>query len=91
MVGVAAVIKVDGGNITSARVAVTGATSKATRAMAAEEALAGKPANSETIAAAAAKAADGLDLNGDVYASAEYRGQLIKVLARRAISRAAGI
>ena len=91
VVGVAALIKVDGGNISSARVAVTGATSKAMRATAAEQALVGKPANAETIAVAAAKAAEGLELNGDVYASAEYRGQLIKVLARRAISRAAGI
>jgi aerobic carbon-monoxide dehydrogenase medium subunit len=89
--GVAAVIKVDGGAISSARIAVTGATSKATRASAVEAALVGKPANAETIAAAAALAADGLELNGDVYASAEYRAQLLKVLARRAVTRAAGI
>jgi aerobic carbon-monoxide dehydrogenase medium subunit len=89
--GVAAVIKVDGGTISSARIAVTGATSKATRASAVEAALVGKPANAETIAAAAALAADGLELNGDVYASAEYRAQLLKVLARRAVTRAAGI
>jgi aerobic carbon-monoxide dehydrogenase medium subunit len=91
VVGVAAVVKVDGGTISSARVAVTGATSKSMRSTAAENALVGKPATAETIAAAAAQAADGLELNGDVYASAEYRAQLIKVLARRAISRAAGL
>jgi carbon-monoxide dehydrogenase medium subunit len=91
VVGVAAVIKVDNGTISSARVAVTGATSMATRATATEEALVGKPANAETIAAAAAKATEGLELNGDVYASAEYRGQLVKVLAKRAITRAAGL
>lgn len=89
--GVAAVIKVDGGKIASARIAVTGAPSKATRATAAEQALIGKSANAETIAAAAAMAADGLDLNGDVYASAEYRAQLVKVLARRAMMQAAGL
>ena len=91
VVGVAAVIKIDGGTISSARVAVTGATSKSTRSTAAEAALIGKPANAETIAAAAAQAADGLELNGDVYASAEYRAQLVKVLARRAMTRAAGL
>lgn len=91
VVGVAAVIKVDGGTISSARVAVTGATAKATRASAAEAALVGKAANADTIAAAAALAADGLDLNGDVYASAEYRGHLVTVLAKRAISKAAGV
>jgi aerobic carbon-monoxide dehydrogenase medium subunit len=89
--GVAAVIKVDGGAISSARIAVTGATSNATRASAVEAALVGKPANAETIAAAAALASDGLGRNGDVYASAEYRAQLLKVLARRAVTRAAGI
>jgi carbon-monoxide dehydrogenase medium subunit len=91
VVGVAAVIKVDGGTISSARVAVTGATAKATRASAAEAALVGKAATAESIAEAAAMAADGLDLNGDTYASAEYRGHLIKVLAERAIKKAAGI
>jgi carbon-monoxide dehydrogenase medium subunit len=91
VVGVAAVIKVDGGTISSARVAVTGATSKAMRATAAEQELVGKPANADTIAAAAAKATDGLELNGDVYASAEYRGHLVRVFAKRAITRAAGI
>jgi carbon-monoxide dehydrogenase medium subunit len=91
VVGVAAVLTVSGGTIQSARVAVTGAPSKATRATATEAALAGKTAIADTIAAAAALAADGLDLNGDTYASAEYRGHLVKVLAKRAITRAAGI
>ena len=91
VVGVAAVVKVEGGKITAARVAVTGATSKATRASATEQALIGQPANADAIAKAAAKATDGLELNGDVYASEEYRGHLVKVLAKRAISRAAGI
>jgi aerobic carbon-monoxide dehydrogenase medium subunit len=91
VVGVAAVLKVSGGTIQSARVAVTGAPSKATRATATEQALAGTAVNAESIAAAAALAADGLDLNGDTYASAEYRGHLVRVLAKRAITRAAGL
>ena len=91
VVGVAAVLKMSGGTIQSARVAVTGAPSKATRASATEQALTGQAANAEMIAAAAAKATDGLDLNGDTYASAEYRGHLVRVLAKRAILRAAGL
>ncbi len=91
VVGVAAVLKVNGGIIQSARVAVTGAIAKATRAPATEQALVGKAATAENIAAAAALASDGLDLNGDTYASAEYRGHLVNVLAKRAITRAAGI
>ena len=91
VVGVAAVVKMDGGTVSSARIAVTGATSKATRATAAESALEGKPAYADTIAAAAAKAAEGLEINGDVYASADYRAHLITVLARRALTRATGL
>lgn len=92
VVGVAAVVNVENGVISSAGVAVTGAPEKATRATSVEAALVGKPANAETIAAAAALATDDLgELNGDVYASPEYRGHLVKVLAKRAITAAAGV
>ncbi|MEA2515651.1 MAG: aerobic carbon-monoxide dehydrogenase medium subunit [Thermomicrobiales bacterium] len=92
VVGVAAVLDLDGGTIRSARIAVTGAPDKATRATAAEQALAGKPATADAIAQAAAQATQGLgELNGDTYASAEYRGHLVRVLTRRALTRAAGI
>lgn len=92
VVGVAAVLDLDGGTITSARIAVTGAPERATRATAAEAALSGKTASAETIAAAAALATEGLgELNGDVYASADYRAHLVKVLTRRALMRAAGL
>lgn len=89
VVGVAAVVALgDDGNVTAARIAVTGATSKAERATAAENALAGKPLTADNIARAAALAADGLDLNGDHYASADYRRHLITVYAKRALERA---
>jgi carbon-monoxide dehydrogenase medium subunit len=90
VVGVAAVVTVgDDGNVSSARIAVTGATSKAERATAAEQALIGKPLNADTIAQAAAAAAAGLDLNGDHYASADYRRHLVTVYAKRALEQAA--
>jgi carbon-monoxide dehydrogenase medium subunit len=91
VVGVAAVLGIDNGKCTSARIAVTGATSKATRATAAENALTGQQLNADTIAAAAAKAADGLEINGDIYASADYRRHLVEVLTKRALTRAAGL
>ena len=89
VVGVAAVIDDGAGGVDSARIAVTGATSKATRAAAAERALEGKPLDDDSIKAAAAVAAVGLEINGDHFASEEYRRHLISVLTGRALRRAA--
>ena len=77
----------DGGNIGSARVAVTGAGPKAIRLSSVESALAGQPVGG--IAAACASAADGLDITGDIHASAEYRAHLVRVFAQRALESAA--
>ncbi len=90
VVGVAVSLEVDGNAVKSARIAVTGAPEYAMRATSAEAALAGQELNADTIAAAAAKATEGLgELNGDVYASAEYRAHLVKVLTKRALTKAA--
>lgn len=90
VVGVAAVVTVGtDGIVSDAKIAVTGATSIATRATAAERALVGKPLSADAIAAAGAIAAQGMELNGDHYASAEYRGHLIGVYAKRALEKAA--
>ena len=90
VVGVAVAVTGGGdGNVSSARIAVTGATTKAERATAAEAALSGGPLNADQIAAAAAVAGEGLELNGDHYASADYRRHLISVYTRRALEEAA--
>ena len=90
VVGVAAVVTLgEGETCQSARIAVTGATSKATRATAAEQALAGQALTAETIGRAAQAATEGLELNGDHYASADYRRHLVTVYTRRALERAA--
>jgi carbon-monoxide dehydrogenase medium subunit len=90
VVGVAVVVGTgSGGTVDWARIAVTGATSKATRAANAEQALIGKALGAETIAAAAAVAGDGLEINGDFFASEEYRRHLVGVLTGRALARAA--
>lgn len=92
VVGVAVTIKEKDGKVDSARIAVTGAPEHAKRATAAESALIGNALSAESIAAAAALATDDLgELNGDVYASAEYRAHLVKVLTRRALTTAAGL
>jgi carbon-monoxide dehydrogenase medium subunit len=90
VVGVAAVVNAGSdGKVDSARIAVTGATSKATRSTAAEDALKGKSLTAENIAAAAAVAGNGLELNGDHFASEDYRRHLVGVLTGRALSRIA--
>lgn len=92
VVGVAVVIVRDGEDVvSSADICVTGATSIATHASAAEEALVGKPLTRESVAAAAAVAAAGLEINGDHYASEDYRAHLVRVLTKRIIERIAGM
>jgi carbon-monoxide dehydrogenase medium subunit len=88
IVGVAAALEVSGGTIKSARVALTGASSHATRLDAVEKALAGKPANKATFESAAA-AATVADVSSDIHASEEYRREMIKVFTRRALEAAA--
>ena len=89
VVGVAAIIRLDDqGACASARIGVTGAGSHAIRASRAEQELMGKPMSAQTIDAACAFAADGLDLMNDAYASSEFRAHLTRTLARRAIAHA---
>ncbi len=89
VVGVAVALKMDGNVCSSARVAVTGSPEYAMRSAAAEAELQGKPVNADSIAAAAAQVTSDLgELNGDVYASADYRAHLTRVLTRRALEKA---
>lgn len=87
--GVAAVLTVQGGTIADARVGITGVGPKAYRASGVEAALKGQPANAETFAKAAEKAAEGVDPLDDLHASAEYRAHLARVFTRRALEKAA--
>lgn len=92
VVGIAAVLAFGAGRTCeSARIAVTGATSKATRLTGVEQAVTGQTLTAELVASAASQAADGLEINGDLYASEEYRAHLVNVLTRRALVRAAGL
>lgn len=90
VVGVAVHLTRDNaGACETASVAVTGVTSKAYRASAVEAALKGKTLDDATIRDAASHATDGVDANGDIYASADYRRHLASVYTRRAIEAAA--
>jgi carbon-monoxide dehydrogenase medium subunit len=89
IVGVAAALDIGGGVIRSARVGLTGAVACAVRLTNVEQALAGQPATTAAVTAAAAQAGSGLGaINGDLHASAEYRQAMIPVFARRALEAA---
>ncbi len=90
VVGVAAVLAVEGGKIQRARIGVTGLGPKAFRAATVERELIGHAPGAARFRAAAAHVADGIDALSDVHTSAEYRVELAKVSARRALERAAG-
>ena len=89
VVGVAAVLTVDGGKCTKASIGVTGAGTHAVRAKGVEAAIAGKALDAASIQAAAEKAADGVDVQADLQGSVEYKRHLLKVFAKRAIEAAA--
>jgi len=84
VVGVAARIKRSAGKITMARIGVTGVGSHAFRAHNAEALLEG----GADIASAAAVVGEGVDVNSDLFASAEYRLHLARVYAARALRTA---
>jgi aerobic carbon-monoxide dehydrogenase medium subunit len=89
VVGVAVNLSIDGGKCQSAAIGITGVSPKAYRATKVENALKGNSLDAKTLAAAAAHAAHGIDVNSDLYASAEYRTQLATVYTRRALEIAA--
>ena len=78
------------GRCTTARVAIGGLAGGPWRATATENSLAGQSLTPDNIAAAAARAAEGADLDDDNYASADYKRQLATVYAQRAIETAVG-
>jgi aerobic carbon-monoxide dehydrogenase medium subunit len=88
MVGVAARVTLSGGNAQNVRVALTGAADYAVRLSGVESALEGKPLTAESIAAACEQAGAGVEIRGDIHASADYRAAMVKVYAKRALGKA---
>ena len=91
IVGVAAAVRRENGNIAEARIALTNMGSTHLRASAAEQALAGAAASEDAIRAATALAADGTSPASDQNAQADYRQELARVLTHRAVLKAAGL
>jgi aerobic carbon-monoxide dehydrogenase medium subunit len=91
IVAVAATVRTEGGLIMQARVALTNMGATPVRATGVERALAGQPANAQTIRAAAEHAAEGTRPMSDGNAAADYREHLARVLTGRAVAAAAGV
>jgi len=72
----------------TAVIGISGVAAKPYRAAAVERALAGNGLTLETVAAAAAKAAENVDPLGDIHASAEFRAHLAQINTRRALEMA---
>jgi aerobic carbon-monoxide dehydrogenase medium subunit len=84
VIGVAARVRKNGNGIASARIGVTGFGPRAFRARNVEQALEA----GSSIPDAVAHIGEGEDANADLYASAAYRRQLLRVHAARAIETA---
>jgi carbon-monoxide dehydrogenase medium subunit len=89
LAGAAAVVVLDeAGRCARVRVGVTGVGPAGYRAVAVEEALAGREPTDELIAQAAQVATDGVVANEDLHAGAEYRLHLGRVMTKRALMAA---
>ncbi len=89
VVGVAALVTLDAqGKCARARVGITGTAPVAYRAAAVEGRLTGQKVDEKLVAAAAEGAAEGVDVNSDIFADAGYRRHLTKVLTKRALRAA---
>ena len=86
--GAAAQVAIENGTVSAVSVGITGVSSSAYRATETEDALRGQNATSDTVSAAAAKAADGITALDDIHASAGYRLDLARIFAARAIGAA---
>jgi carbon-monoxide dehydrogenase medium subunit len=90
IVGIAAVIAMNGGSISHARIGVTGVHEHPYRAHDVERALEGSDGSAEAIAAAAAHVTDDAETSSDIHADAQYRAAMAVVYTRRAIEAALG-
>ena len=89
VVGVAAVLTMDGAKVGKASIGITGAGSQAVRAKGVEAAIAGKAADAASVQAAAEHAPEGVDVLADLQGSEDYKKHLLKVFAKRAMEAAA--
>ena len=87
-VGVAVTLTLQGSTCREVRIALAAVAPTPIRARRAEALLRGQAINADVIAAAAQKASDEARPIGDVRGSADYRREMVAVLARRALEQA---
>ena len=89
VVGAAASVTAESGTCKAVRVAIGGLVPAARRAASVEQSLTGQQPSESAIAAAAAQVGQDLgEVNGDIYASADYRRAVAPVYVKRALSAA---
>lgn len=88
IVSAGAVLVLEEGRITEARLAIGGVGDTPLRAHAAEQYLLGKTPEPEILAAAADLTTEGVEPNTDLHASSEFRLHLMTVLAERVLLKA---
>ncbi len=96
VVGGAVVVTMDGDRCTAASVAVGGLTPRPVKAPAVEQALSGTTLTMDSIADATARLGDdlsaaGVDIIGDVFASADFRSNIAPVEVKHALLHAIGL
>ena len=96
VVGGAVVVTMDGDRCTAASVAVGGLTPRPVKASSVEQALTGTTLTMDSIADAAARLSDdlnaaGVNIIGDVYASADFRASVAPVEVKHALLHAIGL
>lgn len=87
-VGVAVSYRVDSDRIVDARIAVSAATERPVRVVAAEAALAGASPTADVFARAADAAAGEVEPLADIRGSASYKREMVRVHVRRALAQA---
>ncbi len=87
LAGAAAVVARNRRTVSHAVVALTGV-GEVSKLIPSTEQLIGTKAEPEVLARVAAGAAEGIEITGDIHASAEYRRHLAAVVVRRALDRA---
>lgn len=88
IVGVAAVLGVEAGEVRHCRLALSGVGTTPVRAREAEGRVIGTAAGDDAVAAAADAVADEIEPSGDIHGSADYRKKVARVLVRRALAAA---